>query len=150
MILKDRDLTQAISDHIIRHCDCNFTRDLLTNRAFECSASSPHDVTYRAQLLGTADLSPEELLRIVERWVAGGPTLSIHLRLIDVDSSCAVRISSFREPSCGGPGGPGDVVVLGGVVVGVVVALVLAAAATVLVVMLWRRFHQRAHTTDPM
>lgn len=42
----------------------------------------------------------EELLQDIEQWVQDGVSITVQLRLLTVDSSCEVGISSFTETEC--------------------------------------------------
>ena len=103
-------------------------------RGFRCFASSPEAATYRAELHGATNA---EFLRIIEQWVQSGPSLSIELRLIAIDSSCDVQISSLMEAECrsGSKASGGEI---GGAVVGVSLAIVLIVAGAAVVILLYR------------
>lgn len=118
-------------------CGCGFTEDYITMRGFRCFESSPHAATYRAELHRTTNTTVEELLHLIEQWIQSGPSLSVHLRLIAIDSSCDVQISSLGEAECDSSGKASGGVI-GGAVVGVILAIIVLAAAAAIVILLYK------------
>lgn len=108
-------------------------------RGFQCFASSPDAVTYRAQLHATTNTTVQELLRIIEQWVHSGKSLTIQLRLTVVDSSCDVQISSFAEMECRS-GNKESGGVIGGAIVGVVMTVAMVATGVVVVILLHKYY----------
>ena len=67
---------------------------------FLCSAKSPGFILYRAQLDGTRTVSVEDFIQLLEDWVKTNPYISVQDQLLNVQSSCPVKISSFDDPPC--------------------------------------------------
>ena len=98
---KDLDIVEAIISNIVPQCGCAFTEDRVRMRSFQCFPSSPEAVTYRAELHGTREASVQDLLGDMKQWIQGGPSITVQLQLLTVDSSCNASISSLTEPECG-------------------------------------------------
>ena len=101
MSAKDLDVLEAIISNIVLQCGCVFTEDHVKERSFQCFPSSPEAVTYRAELHGTREASVQDLLGDMKQWIQGGPSITVQLQLLTVDSSCNASISSLTEPECG-------------------------------------------------
>lgn len=65
-----------------------------------CFPSSPMTVTYRAELHGTGYTTAEDLIPVIEKWIQEGASITIRFRLLTVDSSCDVHITSYMEREC--------------------------------------------------
>ena len=62
--------------------------------------SNPDEVTFRAQLHGTAQASSSQLVNYIEQWSARDVTIAVQGLRLRVDSSCSIAISSFSDPEC--------------------------------------------------
>ena len=45
-------------------------------------------------------MSAQQLLNLLEEWVASGATLFVQAQLLSVDMNCDVAITSFSDPEC--------------------------------------------------
>ena len=137
-------------------CHCEFTRDHITNSAFQCFPDSPQAVTYRAVLHGTTSASSSDLISYIEQWISDGVTISIQNIIINVDPSCVLVIDSTRDSECGATDQPTVVTILDvtsrssdniGVAVGctgaVVLILSLFIAIPIAVVLLLKQSKRR-------
>ena len=130
-------------------CQCGFTIQHLSDSEFQCF-TDPTEVTFRARLHGTAQVTSSELIRYIEQWIAGGggvPVLSVrHI----TDSTCQpVEISTFNDAECGTTTerstSDNTAAIIGGVVVAVV--LILAMAITIIVIVILVLKNRRASIT---
>ena len=100
--IKLADITSAVVDNINSRCGCGFTADRVLNGAFQCFSSNADSVTFRAHLLGLADVTSTTLATYIAEWVATNPTVllrNVHLLL---DSNCQdeVIIDDIQGPEC--------------------------------------------------
>ena len=162
-VRKMEDILSALVLNMEQICHCEFTRDHITNSAFQCFPDSPQAVTYRAVLHGTTSASSSDLISYIEQWISDGVTISIQNILINVDPSCILVIDSVRDNECGATDQPTVVTTLydtsrpsnniGVAVVSTVVAMVvlsLSIAVTIVAVLLfkWRKNFNRTRTDE--
>ena len=166
--MQDRDTLRKIEDilsalvlNVEQICHCEFTRDHITNSAFQCFPGSPQAVTYRAVLHGTTSASNSDLILYIEQWISDSVTISIQNILINVDPSCVLVIDCVHDNECGATDQPTVVttlydtsslsnnigVAVGSTVVAVVV-LSLSIAVTIVAILLfkWRKNFNRTRT----
>ena len=79
---------------------CDITTDNIDKEAFRCFSESPTHVTYRARLGGTLETNSSELTPLLEKWVRGGPSVTVNRVIMTVDPKCSVVISSLSEEEC--------------------------------------------------
>ena len=89
------EVAKAISDL----CKCDYPADFIKTGQFSQRSSLTH-ITYRSTLVGTDAHTAGELLECLEKWVESSAALKIKLFVLDVDSTCPVRISSLKDPEC--------------------------------------------------
>ena len=88
-------------------CNCGFSRQSITDDAFQCFSADA--VTYRGTLHGTEQASSLQLAGFIEQWTAGEQVIPVQGVFLTVDSSCSVIIESLREAECGtATTGPSD------------------------------------------
>ena len=51
-------------------------------------------------MIGSRQVSAQQLVNLLQEWIASGAFLSVQAQLLSVDMECAVAISSFGEPEC--------------------------------------------------
>ena len=51
-------------------------------------------------MIGSRQVSAQELVNLLQEWIASGAFLSVQAQLLSVDMECAVAITSFGEPEC--------------------------------------------------
>ena len=131
-------------------CQCGFSIQHLSDSEFQCFID-PTEVTFRARLHGTAQVTSSELIRYIERWIAGGggvPVLSVrHI----TDSTCQpVEISTFNDAECGTTTerstSDNTAAIIGGVVA-VVLILAIVVAITIIVIVILVLKNRRASIT---
>lgn len=137
---------QNIISNVESRCGCAFTEDRLTQRGFQCFASSPDAVTYRVVLHSTREASVQDLTQDIEQWIQEGAPISVQFLLLAIDSSCDVAISSFSDAECRAGTGADEeqisTMALIGAVLGASVAVILVALALVAVlIVVWRKKH---------
>jgi len=91
---------KAIIENLGHRCQCTITAAQLKKRGFQCFASSPQAVTYRAELHGNREATVAELLEYMQQWVQEANSISVQFQFLIIDSLCAVRISSFSDGEC--------------------------------------------------
>ena len=98
---KLEDISGAVVKQLIALCAiCGFTTDNIDEEAFRCFSESPTHVTYRARLGGTLETNSSELTPLLEKWVRGGPSVTVNRVIMTVDPKCSVVISSLNEEEC--------------------------------------------------
>ena len=98
---KLNDITNALVQNINQLCECRFSAEHITDGAFQCFESSDQQVTFRARLHGTAQVTSSQLVAYLETFAnqADSTTAVQGLRL-NVDRSCSIVINSFGNPQC--------------------------------------------------
>lgn len=91
------DIVEAIVDNVVQRCGCNFREDRVTDRVFQCFQSSPHTVTYHAQLHGTLQANVSQLLTAMQEWFSSVDTIAVQFLPLSVESFCTVTSSSPME-----------------------------------------------------
>ena len=138
---KLNDITNRVVQNINQICQCGVSAELITEGAFQCFRNSDHQVTFRARLRGTAQITSSQLLAYLEMFVVNGDsstTIAVQGVRLDVDNSCPVAINSFSDPQCISttmtPQSDNTAAIIGGVVaviVVVAVTVIIAIAAIV-------------------
>ena len=148
---KLNDITNAVVLNINQHCHCGLGAEYINEGAFQCFESSEQQVTVRARLHGTSQVTSLQLLSYLEIFVArSGSTIAVQGLRLDVDSSCPVVINYFGDPQCSvattsdstttGAAESDTVAIIGGVV-----AVIVVVAVTVIIVALIAGFVTRGH-----
>ena len=121
-------------------CHCGFTAGHIdsTLSGFRCSHSQQNQVVFRSKLHGTKDTNASTLISYISQWTSSDISITVLNLILDIDSTCPVRISSLSDPKCEvvdmGPF-PTEAVVAG-VVVGVVILTIFVVA--VVLIKRWR------------
>ena len=98
---KLEDISGAVVKQLIVLCTrCDVATDNIDEEAFHCFPESPTHVTYRARLGGTLETNSSELVSLLEKWVRGGPSVTVNKVIMTVDPKCSVVISSLSEEEC--------------------------------------------------
>ena len=97
--LKDGMIVERIVEVVVVGCDCDFTDTFITDRVFQCFPSSPHAVTYHAQLHSALNNSVSRLVAYLQEWASSGHGVSIPVQFIPlaVDSFCTAPSSTPVE-----------------------------------------------------
>ena len=100
--IKLTDINSAIVDNINKRCSCGFTDDRISNGAFQCFGSNADSVTFRAHLVGLADVTSTALAAHIAEWVATSPTVLLQNVHFLLDSNCQdeVVIEDIQGPEC--------------------------------------------------
>ncbi len=88
---------EAITVNVDSRCGCEFREDYITDRVFQCFPSSPHTVTYHAQLHGTLQANVSQLSTALQEWASSVGTVAVQFLPLSVESFCAVTSSSPLE-----------------------------------------------------
>ena len=98
---KLNEITNAVVQNINQHCQCGLSTERITEGAFQCFEGSEQQVTLRARLHGTAQVTSSQLLAYLEVFVSQTEfTIAVQGLRLDVDRSCPVVINSFGDPQC--------------------------------------------------
>ena len=100
LITKRNDVAERLASELRSRCQCDFTRDRITDGGFQCFPDSPQFVTYRATLHGTLQASTSQLIRDIQDWLSSNTPLLVQAQLLNPDPTCAVAISSSSESEC--------------------------------------------------
>ena len=139
LIEKRTEVTQAILAELNERCQCTVEDSQITDAGFRCFEQSRTAVTFRAGVTGSQQISSQQLINLLDEWVASGATLFVQAQLLSVDMNCAVAISSFSDPECRTDSTTTSTITVVGVVLGGVVLILVLSIATVAVVLLLRR-----------
>ena len=96
------DIRKEVANAIGNYCNCSFSTESIQDGIISCR-SSPLYVTYRSDFRDTQGLDPLLILVYIEDWVSTSPTILIGPYMVDVDSTCSVRISSLADEECPPP-----------------------------------------------
>ena len=98
---KLRDITNAVLQNLNQFGQCGLSAEYITESAFQCFANSEQQVTFRARLHGTVQVTSSQLIAYLGTFVFRTDSMiavqGLHL---DVDSSCPVAIDTFGDPQC--------------------------------------------------
>ena len=100
---KLNDIANGVIQTINRLCQCGLSAEQITEGAFQCFEDSDQQVTFRARLRGTVQVTSSQLLAYLETFVTktdSSTTIAVQGVRLDVDSSCPVAINSFSDPQC--------------------------------------------------
>ena len=81
-------------------CSCSFTDANIENGFFLCGAED-HQILYRAHIIGTRDYSANDLVELLQDWVASAKayvTVS-NFRML-LDSTCSARLDMMDSAEC--------------------------------------------------
>ena len=92
------DVLDALVDHVEGGCGCGFREDRVTDGTFNCFPSSPHSVTYHAQLHGTRSANVSQLVQSIEAWPSENVTIAVQSLRLTLSSACAVDIDVQHCP----------------------------------------------------
>ena len=144
------DIANAIIQNINQHCQCGLSGESITDGAFQCFESSEQQVTLRARLHGTAQVTSSQLVAYLDIFVSqADSTIAVQGLRLDVNRSCSVVINSFGDPQCTtattsdstttmAPQ-PDTVAIIGGVV-----AVIVVVVMTIIIVALIAAFVTRS------
>ena len=120
-------------------CHCGFTAGHIdsTVSGFQCSSSQQNQIVFRSKLHGTEDTNASTLISYISQWTSSDISITVLNLILDIDSTCPVRISSLRDPECDAEmrSFPTEAVVAG-VVVSVVILTIFVVA--VVLIKRWR------------
>ena len=140
---KLNDIIGAVVQNTELACQCTFSAERITEGAFQCFENSEQQVTFRARLHGTAQVTSSQLLTYIEQWRAGSVTIPVQGVRLSVDTGCVVAISTFSDLECVVPSSVNAAII--GSVVAVAVLLIVVAVIVIVVVIFLKR-HQAKHS----
>ena len=145
------DITNEVVQNINQHCQCGLSAECITESAFQCFENSEQQVTFRARLHGTAQVTSSQLVAYLEIFVSQrDSTIAVQGLRLDVDRSCSIVINSFGDPQCTtattsdstttmAPQPDNTAAIIGGVV-----AVIIVVAVTIIIVALIAAFVTRS------
>ena len=137
---KLNDIIVAVVQNTELSCQCTLSTERITEGAFRCFENSEQQVTFRARLHGTAQVTSSQLIVYIEQWKAMDVTIAVQGVLLSVDRACIVAVSSFSDLECEVPSS------VNAAIIGSVVAVaVLLIAGIVIVVAIFLKRHQAKH-----
>ena len=119
-------------------CRCGFTAGHIDRgvSGFQCG-NQLNQVVFRSKLNGTVTTNASTLTNYINWWTSSGVSITVQGLILDLDSMCPVRISSFSDPECASVTDVSAIV--GGVVAGVCVIAITVIAVGIVVVVRRRR-----------
>jgi len=140
---KLQSVLQALHQEIEDLCKCGVSAENIINYALECSETNQNTVTFRGELLGTAQVTSSQLISYIERWITVEGIVAVQGLRLRVDRSCPVEIRLLSDSLCQ----PSDsAAVIGGVVAAVLAVLLVTVIVCVVVFVAVRR---HKHTDKP-
>ena len=95
------DITNTVVQNINQLCQCGLSTEYITESAFQCFPNSEQQVTFRARLHGTAQVTSSQLITYLGTFVSRAEsTIAVQGLRLDVDSSCSIAINTFGDPQC--------------------------------------------------
>ena len=138
---KLNDITTAVVQSINQHCQCGLSAECITEGAFQCFENSEQQVTFRARLHGTAQVTSSQLLVYLETFAAQtDSTIAVQGLRLNVDRSCPIVINSFGDPQCTTETTTENTAAI----VGGVVAVIVVIAITIIIITI-AAFITRSH-----
>ena len=90
------DIANTVVQNINQLCQCGLSVEYITESAFQCFPNSEQQVTFRARLHGTAQVTSSQLIAYLGTFVSQtDSTIAVQGLHLDVDSSCPVAIDTF-------------------------------------------------------
>ena len=126
------EITDTLTDFLTTSCQCTMS---LINSRFQCFQDQDA-VVFRAQLWPVGATGAE----LLQEFVSSQSSLTVDGYQLDIDSSCAVNVSSFAAPGCsstsssdsGTEDGELIWVIITGIVSGVLIIAVVIATILIL------------------
>ena len=158
---KDRDLIENLVEAVASRCDCDFSKDHITSRVFQCFPSSPQTVTYHGQVHRVQDTSVTELISDIQEWVSTGVSIPVQFLPVSISEFCQTSSSTPVE-QCPGDTMPSALppsvmtmspveattIAVAASVVGVLVVLLLVSVLVVSMILLRRKCHPHPTVKD--
>ena len=129
---KLNDITHGVVQIINQRCQCGLSAECITEGAFQCfDDSEQQQVTFRARLHGTAQVTSSQLLAYLESFASrADSTIAVQGLRLDVDRSCPIVINSFGDPQCSAATTAENTAAI----IGAVVAVIIVVAVTVTII----------------
>ena len=143
---KLQSVLQAMQQEIEDMCQCGFSAQNILNYAFECSETNQNTVTFRGELLGTAQVTSSQLISYIEHWITVEGIVAVQGLRLRVDRSCPVKIRLLSDSLCQ----PSDSAAVIGGVVAAVLAVFLVTVIVCVVVFVAVRRHKRIDKANIM
>ena len=99
-VAKGEELITLLVQAVEQECECGFTRDHITDDAFQCFPESQQHVTFRARLAELSQATSPPLITHIEQWVSSTQFISIQSVRFSIDSACTVVITEFGSREC--------------------------------------------------
>ena len=129
------DITNAVVQNINQHCQCGLSTEYITESAFQCFPNSEQQVTFRARLHGTAQVTSSQLITYLEAFVSRtDSTIAVQGLRLDVDSSCFIAINTFGDPQCTTTTASDNTAAIVAGVIAVIVIVVVAVTVIIIVI----------------
>ena len=140
--------------NIQARCQCDFSRDRITNETYHCTSQR---VIYSATIHGTATSTSSQIISYIERWIAEETVaVTLHQAHLRVGGSCTMvtePLTSMGPESqatiANDPQKDQNRIFSFGIVSSGLVVFILASAVIILVILLVRKkHHAQTHSID--
>ena len=129
------DITNAVVQNINQLCHCGLSTEYITESAFQCFPNSDQQVTFRARLHGTAQVTSSQLITYLGTFVSRTEsTIAVQGLRLDVDSSCSIAINTFGDPQCTTTTASDNTAAIIGGVIAVIVIVVVTVTVIIIVI----------------
>ena len=89
-------LVQAVE----QECECGFTREHITEDAFQCFPESQQHVTFRARLSETTQASTQQLIAYIKQWAIASKIIAIRQFRLGINNTCDTVVNDYYTPEC--------------------------------------------------
>ena len=136
------EITSAVVEELNELCQCGVSSDNIDEAHFHCFEPSSLYVTYRARLTSTPDTDSSTLVSYLEKWVSGGPSISVQSILMRIDRDCSVDIEGFDSEECDQTSASQSCTCTAAIVgLTIVVVILLVIVAVLIFALVWRSRH---------
>ena len=97
---KIHDIVTTLVQVVEQACECGFTRDHITEDAFQCFPESQQHVTFRARLKETSQASIPQLIAYIEQWAITSKIVTIRQFRLGIKNTCDTVVNDFFSPEC--------------------------------------------------
>ena len=97
---KLHDLVTTLVQSVEHTCESGFTRDHITEGAFQCFPESQQHVTFRARLNETTKVDTLQLIEYIDQWATTAQIIAIRQFRLGINNTCDTVVNYFYSPEC--------------------------------------------------
>lgn len=93
-------MKKQLYNYLKTSCNCGLTEQHIISGVYSCG-QQPHQIIYRAQILGTNNYSAVDLVGLLQRWIQSGTSyIVIQPFRMSLDPTCPTRLDTLDDPEC--------------------------------------------------